>query len=110
MPDGSPNAMPVWIGVGDDKIVFSSGESSLKVRKPRRDPLALSVVDLNDPYEEVPIRGRCGRVSRSWTRFRTSTPQAVSVSHSYYKGRGALIIEVEKARYTKLPFRHTPRA
>jgi hypothetical protein len=25
MPDGSPNVTPVWIGVGEDKIVFSSG-------------------------------------------------------------------------------------
>jgi len=38
MPDGSPNVTPVWIGVGEDKIVFSSGESSLKVRNLRRDP------------------------------------------------------------------------
>ena len=43
MPDDSPNVTPVWIGVHGDKIVFSSGESSLKVRNLRRDPrLALS--------------------------------------------------------------------
>jgi predicted pyridoxine 5'-phosphate oxidase superfamily flavin-nucleotide-binding protein len=65
MPDGSPNVTPEQIGVGEDKIVFSSGESSLNVSNLRRDPrLALSVVDLNDPY----------------------------------------------ARYTKLPFQHSPPA
>jgi hypothetical protein len=39
------------------------------------------------------------------------------ISHKYigkpfpmrsYEGRVALIIEVEKERYTKLPFQHTP--
>jgi len=79
MPDGSPNVTPVWIGVREDNVVFSSGESSLTVRNLRRDPrLALSAVDLNDPYEEVQIRRVWSSfamtpVSRSWTRFRTST-------------------------------------
>ena len=113
MPDGSPNVTPVWIGVGEDKIVFSSGESSLKVRNLRRDPrLALSVVDLNDPYEEVQIRGRV-------VEFRDDSSFEImdEISHKYTgkpfpfrspKGSLALIIEVEKARYTKLPFQHTP--
>jgi hypothetical protein len=105
----------VWIGVGEDKIVFSSGESSLKVRNLRRDPrLALSVVDLNDPYEEVQIRGRV-------VEFRDDSSFEImdEISHKYTgkpfpfrspEGRVALIIEVEKARYTKLPFQHTPPA
>ena len=38
MPDGSPNVTPVWIGVGEDKIVFSSGESSLTQLATRSSP------------------------------------------------------------------------
>lgn len=58
MPDGSPNATPVWIGVRDDRILIGTGERSLKARNLRRDPrLALSVVDFHNPYEEVQIRG-----------------------------------------------------
>ena len=113
MPDGSPNVTPVWIGVREDNVVFSSGESSLKVRNLRRDPrLALSAVDLNDPYEEVQIRGRV-------VDFRDDSSFEImdEISHKYTgkpfpfrspEGRVALIIEVEKARYTKLPFQHTP--
>ena len=113
MPDGSPNVTPVWIGVREDNVVFSSGESSLKVRNLRRDPrLALSAVDLNDPYEEVQIRGRV-------VEFRDDSSFEImdEISHKYTgkpfpfrspEGRVALIIEVEKARYTKLPFQHTP--
>jgi len=115
MPDGSPNVTPVWIGVQGDRILMGSGESSLKIRNLRRDPrLALSVVDFHDPYEEVQIRGHV-------VEFRDDSKFEVmdEISHKYTgkefpfrnpAGRVALIIEVDKARYTKLPFEHTPAA
>ena len=113
MPDGSPNSTPVWIGVRGDQIVIGSGEGSLKVKNLRRDPrLSLSVVDFHDPYEEVQIRGKVvefrqdskfeimDEISRKYTgqEFPFRNPE----------GRVALIIAVEKARYTKVPFEHTP--
>ena len=115
MPDGSPNTTPVWIGVHDDRILIGTGEGSLKVRNLRRDPrLALSVVDFHNPYEEVQIRGRVvefrddlkfeimDEISRKYTGKEFPFRNPV--------GRVALVIEVEKARYTKLPFEHTPPA
>ncbi|MFZ1135157.1 MAG: PPOX class F420-dependent oxidoreductase [Candidatus Korobacteraceae bacterium] len=113
MPDGSPNVTPIWIGVSGDNIVITSGEGSLKVRNLRRDPrLALSVVDFHNPYEEVQIRGRV-------VEFRDDSGFAMvdEVARKYTgkefpwrdpAGRVALIVEVEKARYTKLPMQHTP--
>ena len=115
MPDGSPNVTPVWIGVQEDRILIGSGESSLKIRNLRRDPrFALSVVDFHDPYEEVQIRGRV-------VEFREDSNFKImdEISQKYIgkefpfrnpEGRVALIIEAEKARYTKLPFEHTPPA
>ena len=115
MPDGSPNVTPVWIGMRGDKIMFGAEETSLKARNLRRDPrVALSVVDFHDPYEEVQIRGRV-------IEFRDDSEFEImdEISHKYIgkefpwrkpEGRVALIIEVEKARYTKLPFEHTPPA
>jgi len=115
MPDGSPNVTPVWIGMRGDKIMFGTEETSLKARNLRRDPrVALSVVDFHDPYEEVQIRGRV-------IEFRDDSEFEImdEISHKYIgkefpwrkpEGRVALIIEVEKARYTKLPFEHTPPA
>ena len=115
MPDGSPNTTPVWIGVRDGRIVIGTGEFSLKVRNLRRDPrLSHSVVDFHDPYEEVQIRGRV-------VEFRDDSKFEVidEISHKYIgkefpwrdpKGRVALIIEVDKTHYTKLPFEHTPPA
>jgi len=113
MPDGSPQSVPVWIGREGDHLVICTGEGSLKAKNTRRDPrLALSIVDFTNPYEEVQIRGRVIE-RRADPDLKTLDP----ISHKYTgkpfpmrnpEGRVALIIEVEKARFTKLPFEHTP--
>ena len=113
MPDGSPNATPVWVGRDGDRLIICTGESSLKAKNTRRDPrLALSIVDFTNPYEEVQIRGRVVE-RRPDPELKMMDP----ISHKYTgkpfpmrgpEGRVALIVEVDKARYTKLPFEHTP--
>jgi PPOX class probable F420-dependent enzyme len=58
-PDGSPHAVPIWIGVHGDRIVFLTGPHSLKARNLRRDPrLALSLTAPDNPFEPVIVRGR----------------------------------------------------
>ena len=113
MPDGSPQSVPVWVGREGDPIVICTGEGSLKAKNTRRDPrVALSIVDFKNPYEEVQIRGLIIE-RRPDPDLKTMDP----ISHKYTgkpfpirqpEGRVALIIAVEKARYTKLPFEHTP--
>jgi PPOX class probable F420-dependent enzyme len=115
MPDGSPQSVPVWIGREGENIVICTGEGSLKAKNTKRDPrVALSIVDFTNPYEEVQIRGRVIE-RRPDTDFKVMD----AVSHKYTgkpfpmrspEGRAALVIEVEKVRYTKLPFEHTPPA
>ena len=57
--DGSPKVDPIWADVTDDHtIVIGSGRTSLKTRNLLRDPrVALSVVDMANPYEEGQVRG-----------------------------------------------------
>ena len=115
MPDGSPQCAPVWVGREGDRILICTGEGSLKARNTRRDPrVALSIVDFHDPYEEVQLRGRVAE-RRPDGDFKYMDP----ISHKYTgkpfpfrnpEGRVALVIEIEKARYAKLPFEHTPPA
>ena len=113
MPDGSPQSVPVWVGREGDNLVICTGEGSLKAKNTLRDlRVALSIVDFTNPYEEVQIRGRVVE--------RRPDPELKTmdvISHKYTgrpfpmrqpEGRVALIIEVEKARYAKLPFEHTP--
>ena len=115
MADGSPQSVPVWAGVEGEHILICTGEQSLKARNTLRDNrVALSVVDFHNPYEEAQIRGRVvehrpdrdfkdmDRISHKYTGkpFPFRNPQ----------GRVTLVIEIDKARYTKLPFEHTPPA
>lgn len=115
MADGSPQSVPVWVGREGDRILICTGEGSLKARNTRRDPrVALSIVDFRDPYREAQMRARVvarrpdpglaimDPISRKYTGkpFPFRSPE----------GRVALVLEVEKARYTKLPFEHTPGA
>lgn len=113
MSDGSPQSVPVWVGREGEHIIVCTGEGSLKAKNTRRDPrVALSIVDFTNPYEEVQIRGRVIE-RRPDSDFKTMD----KVSHKYTgkafpfrqpEGRVVMMIEVEKARYTKLPFEHTP--
>jgi len=113
MPDGSPQSVPVWVGREGERLIVCTGEGSLKAKNTRRDPrVAVSVVDFNNPYEEVQIRGRVVE-RRPDSDFKTMD----GVSHKYTgkpfpfrnpEGRVTLVIEVEKVKYTKLPFEHTP--
>jgi PPOX class probable F420-dependent enzyme len=113
MPDGSPQCVPVWVGREGDRLVVCTGENSLKAKNTRRDArVALSIIDFTNPYEEVQIRGRVVE-RRPDPDLKVMDP----ISHKYTgkpfpfrspDGRVALMIEIEKARYTKLPFEHTP--
>jgi PPOX class probable F420-dependent enzyme len=113
MPDGSPQSVPVWIGRDGDHLVICTSDSSLKGKNTKRDPrVALSIVDFKNPYEEVQIRGRVVE-RRPDPELKILDP----ISHKYSgkpfplrtpEGRIALIVEVEKVRYTKLPFEYTP--
>ena len=113
MPDGSPSSTPIWVGREGDRLLICTSESSLKARNTQRDPrVALSIVDFRNPYEEAQLRGRVVE-HRSDPELKIMDP----ISHKYigkpfpmrhYAGRVALVIEVDKARYTKLPFEHTP--
>ncbi len=113
MPDGSPQSVPVWAGREGDRILICTGENSLKARNTARDPrVAISMVDFIDPYSEVQIRGRVVE-RRPDPDLKVMDPISVKYTSRPFPmrepgGRIVLVIEVDKERYTKLPFQHTP--
>ena len=59
MKDGSPQASPVWVERRDDHIVVNSAQGRVKDRNMRRDPrVAVSIIDPENPYRGLMIRGR----------------------------------------------------
>jgi PPOX class probable F420-dependent enzyme len=113
MPDGAPQSAPVWVAREGDHILVGTGESSLKARNTRRDPrVALSIVDMDDPYAEAQLRGRIverrpdGALAGMDAIARKYTGQAFPWRNP--EGRVVLVIGVDRVRYAKLPFIHAP--
>jgi PPOX class probable F420-dependent enzyme len=64
-PDGSPQTTPNWVDVDDDgRVLINTAEGRAKPRNVRRDPrVSLSVVDADDPYRALMIRGRVEEIT-----------------------------------------------
>jgi len=70
------------------------------------------MVSMSNPYEEAQLRGWVVEPLAD-PQSRTMDPISVKYAGKLFpsrvpEGRVALMIEVDKARYTKLPFEHTP--
>ena len=60
MSDGSPQITPVWVDVESDgsAVLINTAEGRVKTRNVERDPrIAVSVVDSNNPWRYVLVRG-----------------------------------------------------
>jgi len=112
MRDGSPHSVPVWVGREGDRIVICTDEGSIKSRNMQRDPrVAISIVDLADPYTVAQVRGRVVE-RRPDPDFKYTDPICKKYVGQAWPLRDAvavaLIIEIDKAHYEKLPFEHAP--
>ena len=59
MKDGSPQITPTWIDFDGNSILINTAEGRIKQKNVSRDPhVAISIVDQNNPYNMVTIRGK----------------------------------------------------
>ena len=59
LPDGAPHTVPVWIAREREDVAILTGPGSRKARNTERDPrVAISLIDVDQPYASVLIRGR----------------------------------------------------
>ena len=57
--DGTPQVNPIWGDLEDGRVVINSAEGRTWPANLRRDPrVTLTVMNLENPYEYVEIRGR----------------------------------------------------
>jgi PPOX class probable F420-dependent enzyme len=64
MRDGSPQVTPVWFDYMDGKVRVNSAKGRVKTRTMQEGaPVALSILDPENPYRYIQIRGRVGRVT-----------------------------------------------
>ena len=59
MPDGRPQVTPVWCDFDGQHVLVNSAKGRQEDRNMRRDPrVSLALVDLDNPYRYLEIRGR----------------------------------------------------
>ena len=59
MPDGSPQVTPVWVNYDDGLVLINATGKRIKYRNVKSDSrVALSIIDSEDPYTMLAIRGR----------------------------------------------------
>ena len=59
LPDGSPHAVPVWIGREGERVAIFTGPRTVKARNLDRDPrVALSLNKIDEWLHMASIRGR----------------------------------------------------
>ena len=64
MPDGSPQVTPIWFDAVDGAIRINSAKGRWKDRNMRREPrVALTIMDPQNPYRYLQIRGRVERIT-----------------------------------------------
>jgi PPOX class probable F420-dependent enzyme len=63
MPDGSPQVTPVWFDYVDGIIRVNTAKGRVKARNMKEgSPVALAIMDPDNPYRYLQVRGRVRRV------------------------------------------------
>lgn len=64
MPDGSPQVTPVWFDYSNGKVRVNTAKGRVKARNMQQGSrVALSILDPDDPYRYVQIRGQVTNVT-----------------------------------------------
>ncbi len=115
LPSGAPLVAPVWVEREGDLVLIGTGEGTQKAKNTRDEPrVALSIVDLDNPYIQLQLRGRIvdrrpdddfagmDRIARKYT----SEP----FPWRHLSGRIVLVFEPDRERLEELPFVHNPNS
>ena len=72
-PDGGPQTSAMWVGRDGDDVLMSTTEGRRKHRNLVRDPRAsVTILDADDPYNYVELRGRVSITEDIGRKFDTS--------------------------------------
>lgn len=101
--DGSVQVSPIWVHVEDGRPVFNTAEGRVKWRNLRRDPrVTLEVIDVNDGYRAVEIRGHVAEMTTEGAREhinQLSLKYTGEPFTSYVDGVVRVKVTIEPERY-----------
>jgi len=88
MPDGSPQVTPVWVDCDGKHVLFNSALGRVKDKNVRRDPrVSLSILDPNDDYRYLEIRGRVVEITRAGADENINKLSQKYTGHAVYPHR-----------------------
>ncbi len=86
MPDGSPQTNPVWVDYQNGELWVNSAVGRLQRQNVKRDPrVSVAVIDPDNPYRFVEVRGRVHEITQQRRDPSTSTrwPRSISDKDKY---------------------------
>jgi PPOX class probable F420-dependent enzyme len=99
MEDGSPQVTPVWFDVEDELIRVNTARGRVKDRNMTARPaVALSIMDLKDPYRYLHVRGVVQDSSESGARAhidRLARKYLGSETYDSYAGETRVIYRIK---------------
>ena len=109
LPDGAPHSVAVWAIYEAGRIAFFTQPSSRKARNLARDPrVALSVVDFENPYRTLRVRGRVVETVEGDAALAIIDRISQHYVGAPFPMRSGVVfwIEPERSTFTELPFEH----
>ena len=113
LPGGAPHSVPVWVRLEGERIAFFTQPQSRKARNLARDGrVALSVVDADNPYRNVQIRGRVVETLEGEDALEVIDRISVDYVGTPFPMRSGVVylVEPERVNVVELPFEHRARA
>jgi PPOX class probable F420-dependent enzyme len=104
MKDGSPQVTPVWVTHDGTHVIVNTAEGRQKPRNLRRDPrVAVSVVDKNNPFRYVLVRGRVGDIvggEEAWQSIEALSQKYNGRAYPRREGEQRLMIKIAPEHVT----------
>jgi PPOX class probable F420-dependent enzyme len=106
-PKGEPQSNPVWFDWDGEHVMFSQTRTSQKYRNLHRDPrIALSIVDPDDPFRYLEVRGAVERIEEdanlAFINAMVKKYQGVDEYRNHRPGDERVVVLVRPERTTKM--------
>ena len=106
-PNGEPQNNPVWFGWDGEHLKFSQTKGRQKYRNVRREPrVALSIVDPENPYRYLEIRGEVDRIEEDpeneFINAMAKKYMGVDVYPNHQPGDERVVVYVKPLRTTQM--------
>jgi PPOX class probable F420-dependent enzyme len=99
MKDGSPQVTPVWFDMDGERIRINTARGRVKEKNMKvRRQVALAIIDPDDPYRYIQVRGRVVEIREAGAREhidRLSEKYTGNPEYQNYRGETRVIFYIE---------------